>query len=116
MDLDALVKALSAARGCGCCASMDDLAALVPCGPACSADEDGWVDHTYEDGCSRRFRDAARRVIERLIEEACEPLAGTDGARVAAVEALVADETKHLVRWLDGSRLVNLDDVKEALR
>lgn len=70
MDLDALVKALSAARGCGCCGVMDDLAALVPCGPACSADEDGWVDHTYGDGCSHNFPEAVRRLLTKVAEDA----------------------------------------------
>ena len=70
LDTDAIVKALSAARGCGCCGFMGDLADLVPCGPKCAADEDGWVDHTYdEETCSHAFTGAVRRLLAKVAEE-----------------------------------------------
>lgn len=44
-----LYEAIGNAKGCGCCAYYDG----IP--DACPADEDGYVDHTYGDGCSRDF-------------------------------------------------------------
>lgn len=64
--IDDLIKALDDARGCGCCGAYEDLVKILPCGPACAADEDGYVDHTYGDDCSANFRGALKRAFEAV--------------------------------------------------
>lgn len=70
LTVDDVVEALSDARGCGCCGSTEALIALVGCSPACEVDEDGDVYHTYGEGCAAYFREGARRLVARLVEEA----------------------------------------------
>ena len=36
-------------------------------------------------------------------------------ARISRVEELARDDSKHLVRWIDGSHLIDLSDIREAL-
>lgn len=36
-------------------------------------------------------------------------------AKLAKMKALVRDESRHMVRWIDHSHLIDLEDIKKAL-
>lgn len=42
------------------------------------------------------------------------PKRSTSGLR-KSIEDLVADESRHMVRWIDGSHLVDLEDLQKIL-
>jgi hypothetical protein len=62
-----IVAALVEARGCGCCSSYETAQAVLP--DACEADEDGYVDHSYDDDCVATFRHLVGVAVRALKAE-----------------------------------------------
>lgn len=57
-----LIQAVKDARGCGCCSYYGNLPDSCPT-------EDGWTDHTYDDGCSADFDSLLRRLVSAVRKE-----------------------------------------------